>query len=103
MKAAPAHFPYHHRTLAGHTDAEMLDRYEYCQRRFNAGLVNWREPDKRGLRLRKPVEIIHTNAVDRSPCEATDGAESATKRTAPESASTLDPRPDHNRLARGGD
>lgn len=98
MKAAPHHFPYHHRTLAGHTDAEMLDRYEYCQRRFNAGLVNWREPDKRGLHLRKPAEIIHTGTVDRSPCEATSGAEYATEMTAPESASTLDPRPDHNHL-----
>lgn len=102
MKAAPHHFPYHHRTLAGHTDAEMLDRYEYCQRRFNAGLPNWRDVDRRILRLQKPVEIIHIGTVDISPCGATNGAESVIE-SGPELLRKQQPGPDHNRLSRGGD
>ncbi len=104
MKAAPHHFPYHHRTLAGHTDAEMLDRYEYCQRRFNAGLVNWREPDKRVLRLQKPVEIIHTIECGGATCGATNAGDSCKEKAGREGVCTASPGPDHTseRSARNG-
>lgn len=101
MKAAPHHFPYHHRTLAGHTDAEMLDRYEYCQRRFNAGLENWREPDKRGLHLRKPVEIIHTIAAQSAANGGTVGADSGIK-AVQEGVCRATPEPDQSLSRRPG-
>lgn len=100
MKAAPPHFPYHHRTLAGHTDAEMLDRYEYCQRRFNAGLPNWREPDKRCLHMRKPVEIIHTIAAESPASGGTVGADSG-KKADREGVCTARLDPDQNTYSGG--
>lgn len=93
MKAAPHHFPYHHRTLAGHTDAEMLDRYEYCQRRFNAGLPNWRDVDRRVLRLSKAAPIIHTIAAESPANGGTVGADSGIK-AVQEGVSSAAPEPD---------
>lgn len=102
MKAAPHHFPYHHCTLAGHTDAEMLDRYEYCQRRFSAGLANWREPDKRGLHLRKPVEIIHNSTAESATCGATNAGDSCKEKAAPGDACNTPQEPDQSLLRRPG-
>ena len=66
MTAAPSHFPYHHRTLSGHFDGQMLERYERCARRFNAGKKDWREVDKRTTRAaeQSTVDAVHSFVAD---------------------------------------
>lgn len=78
MTAAPAHFPYHHRAMYGSDASHLIAKYERCQARFNAGDPNW--------------------AVDEAT--SNERADSVREKAAPESASTLDPGPDHNRLVR---
>jgi len=41
-EAAPAYFPYSHRTLDGGDGSHLLQQYEQCQSAFNNGAKNWR-------------------------------------------------------------
>jgi hypothetical protein len=80
----------------------MLDRYEYCQRRFNAGLPNWRDVDRRILRLSKAAPIIHTIAAESPANCGTVGADSGMEKTAPGDACNTPQEPDQNTCL-GGD